>query len=329
MIEIDGSYGEGGGQILRTAIALSGITREGVRIYNIRVRRPNPGLAPQHLHAIHAAKILTNARVDFLRAGSKELVFIPEKSSGGSFRVDIGTAGSITLLLQCILPICVCSDEITEVKIRGGTDVAWSPPFDFLRWVLIPVLKKMGCDISLSLSKRGYYPKGGGEVLARIQPAKLGKICKVKHEERAIFGISHSSRLPGVAERQARAAEKKLEENGYNSSIRVEEKSYLSTGSGITIWSGCKSGSSLGEKGKRAEKVGGEAASSLLKELSSPAGVDVYLADQLLPFMAIGKGSKITTRELSLHATTNLWVIERFLGSIFKVEKGEIIKISS
>lgn len=329
MIEIDGSFGEGGGQIIRTSVALSAVTGEPVRITNIRANRPNPGLAAQHMNAVRAVGRLVDADTKNLRIASKTLEFIPKRVEGGKLNINIGTAGSITLLLQSLMPAALFADLPVEIDITGGTDVAWSPPIDFLRYVLRPILGQMGYEANVELIRRGYYPKGGGKVKATLNPAKLEGIELEKAANGGVKGISHCSKLPPhVVRRQKDAATRILEENGYDAEIRIERANYISTGNGITLYSGLKSGTSLGKKGKPAEEVGEEAASSLISELRSDSAVDKYVADQLIPYMGIAGDSKIVTSQLSEHTKTNIWLTERFLDVEFEVDVGDVVSIS-
>jgi RNA 3'-terminal phosphate cyclase (ATP) len=366
LIRIDGSYGEGGGQIIRTAIALSAVTATEVTISNIRSNRPKPGLKAQHMTAIRTAADMTGARISGLKSGSTELTFCPGDIRGGHYSMDIGTAGSITLLLQCLMPIASMSQESVSLDITGGTDVAWSPPIDYMAHVLLPVLAAMGLKCSIELYRRGYYPRGGGRVTAIIHPSALqaveldqeketdtkkgeegreaGKeremwmkteIVKDKGKEAGnepctVAGISHSSNLPPhVAQRQADAATAALEKAGYSSFIDTRPSSFPSTGSGITLWGGHAGGSALGKRGLPAEKVGRMAAREIITELDSGAVVDVHLADQLIPYMGLARGGSFTVREVSGHTRTNIWVAEQFLDVEFRIEeKKDVFKIS-
>ena len=327
MIEIDGSYGEGGGQILRTAIALSCVTGEAVKITKIRANRPKPGLAAQHLKGIEAAKIISNARVEGLRMGSTEVIFRPNGIKGGEIRVDIGTAGSITLIFQTILLPLVFAERESVVTITGGTDVAWSPPIDYFKNVTMMALREMGFNGSLEVVKRGYYPKGGGMVILKVTPSSLrGKQFERVDEE--VNGLSHCQNLPDhVAERQAKASKRFLASKGIEAEIEVEVLKGFSTGSGITIWSGYKGGSALGERGKRAEIVGEEAAKNFYREFSNPAAFDSHLADQIMPFAAIARGeTEYTVSEVTLHQKSNAYVINSFFPDAVKME-GKKIRI--
>jgi len=330
VIKIDGSYGEGGGQILRTSIALSCVTGKPVEVYNIRANRPKPGLAAQHLKGIEAAKIITNAEVEGLRLGSTKIVFKPKRLRGGKFRIDIGTAGSVTLILQTVLLPSILAEKESVIEITGGTDVAWSPPVDYFKNVTLKALRELGVKAEIELVKRGYYPKGGGFIRVYVEPSKLkGKEFKEIREK--IIGISHCQNLPEhVAKRQANAAKEYLKQKGLNVEISIEVRRGLSTGSGITIWSGYKGGNALGEKGKRAEDVGREAAENFYKEYSRDGVFDYHLADQVMAFAAIAKDKTIySTTEITLHQISNVYVIEKFLGKVIRInENNRVIEIS-
>jgi len=325
MIEIDGSYGEGGGQILRAAISLSCLTGKAVRISNIRANRPKPGLAAQHLKGIKAAKKLTDAEVEGLRLGSKTVIFKPGEVRSGRFRIDIGTAGSITLILQSILlPSLI---ERCEFTISGGTDVKWSPTADYFKNVTLPALSLFGVKCEFEVLRRGYYPKGGGIVRVKTEKSSLnGFDFKDYSGDEIIKGISHCSNLPDhVARRQAEAAKAFLEKQGFETEIEAKVVRGESTGSVITLWRSFKGGSSLGERGKRAEKVGEEAALNLANELNAGGVVDRHLADQLMVFAAVANGkSSYTTTEVTLHQKSNAYVIEKFLGDVIKFDNRRI-----
>ncbi|WP_297556086.1 RNA 3'-terminal phosphate cyclase [Thermococcus sp.] len=327
-VEINGSYGEGGGQILRTAVALSVITGRPVRIYNIRANRPNPGLRTQHLHGILALKELSNARVRGAQVGSTRLEFIPGKAEPKHIRVPIKTAGSITLVLQALLPAMAFTGGSFEVT--GGTDVPWSPPVDYLKNVTLFALERMGLRIRLKIKRRGHYPKGGGLVVGEVEPWEERKplIALEWRKIERFAGISHATNLPAhVAERQANAAEERLR-SFYSVPVEIEREvsRSLGPGSGIVVWAETDSlrlgGDALGKRGKPAEVVGREAADELLEGLTPRKAVDKFLGDQLIPFLAF-TGGEIGVAEITSHLVTNVWVVERFLGKIFEVE-GEV-----
>lgn len=329
MLEIDGSYGEGGGQLVRTAIALSAVTGKEIRVTNIRKKRPNPGLKQQHLKALETAARICEARISGLFPGSTELSFAPVEIRGGKYDIDIGTAGSITLLLQCIMPALPFAKEEVELTVKGGTDVAWSPTIDYLQHVTFRALEQLGYSGSVTLKEHGYYPKGGGKVSAFFEPCRLQGFNFLKEEEE-IRGISHASNLPAhVPLRQADSASTRLTEAGYSSQIETQSFEVSSTGSGITLWTGYIGGNALGERGLPAEKVGKCAADEIIPELRAGASVDIHLADQLIPYMALAGNSSYTVRELSLHAATNIWITEQFLDVKFRIkEKKGVFEVS-
>lgn len=323
MIEIDGAHGEGGGQILRTSIALSTLTGTAVRIFNIRANRPKPGLSYQHLTAIEVVAELSNGTATGLHKGSKVVEFQPGKLKGGRFSFDIGTAGSVTLVLQaCLLPL-LYARESTELLIRGGTDVKWSPPIDYFEHVFSALLRRMGADVKLELKARGYYPKGGGEVEVRIEPVNELRALDLSRATapKKINGVVHISKLPEhVLKRMKHSALKRLV--NYDVSIKDDMRDSPSAGAGIVLWTDTLSGaSSLGERGVPAEKVGAQAADVLLADIRAGATVDVFAADQVLTYLALAKGrSTFLTRTLSNHAKTGIWLIEQFLDTKFSAD---------
>lgn len=353
MITLDGSYLEGGGQILRTALALSMITQKPFKIENIRKNRPEPGLKAQHLECIRSFIELTEGKASAVGAekGSESIEFHPAKITRTSLNIDIGTAGSITLLLQSMLPAIVFGERNITLEIKGGTDTKWSPTFDYFREVILPHLLRFA-KIEAKLLKRGFYPKGGGIVNIKIKPHKLADYPEIdittQEEILLIDGKSFASKdLMGaeVAERQARSAEKEIKDMMDNfSHIRIEPEynDTLSTGSGITLWAILSSGKtrealeifekvqipvkigadSLGERGRKAEEIGKEAADRLIKEIKSSAPVDVHLADNLIPFLGM-TGGNLKVSEISNHTLTNIYTTEIFLGKKFIVNKEE------
>ena len=335
MIEIDGSIGEGGGQILRTAIAISTIIKEPIKIYNIRAKRKPPGIKLQHLIGIRTVAKLTNAEVEGAKIGSKTIIFEPKQIKINTLRANIATAGSISLILQAILPTLAFSPFKSKVEITGGTDVKWSPLIDYMRYVFLRQLKKMGYQIEIEIIRRGHYPKGGGMIrvyttpvrkLTPIREIELGEIKKVK-------GISHCVKLPRhVSERQAQAAERLLKLRGYDK-IEIEREWYrrdrdphLGPGSGIVLWTETDTNAilgadELGERGKRAEIVGKNVAKRLIQEIERGAPIDKHLCDMLPIYIAIADGtSVIITSKIESHAETTIKLLEKILDVKFSIE---------
>jgi RNA 3'-terminal phosphate cyclase (ATP) len=329
MIEIDGSYGEGGGAIVRNAVALSALTSKPINIKNIRANRPKSGLMPQHFNAINAVAQLSGAKCDKLNVGSSEISFKPGSISGGKFEIDIKTAGSITMVLQAFMIPAAFADSSVEITIKGGTDVRWSPSVDYLQNVTLKILEKMGYTAKMDIIRRGHYPRGGGIVKVKINPVKKLKPLKLNDlKVDKIKGVSHAVKLPKhVAVRQAESAENLFKENGFDAEIEVQHSDdTLGPGSGIVLWSEGYSrvgGSTIGERGLRAEKVGEKAAEELIYHISKGAALDKYMGDQIIPYMAIAGNSEVKTAELTLHATTNIYIAKVLLGKKFDV-KGNV-----
>ncbi|MBW2989694.1 RNA 3'-terminal phosphate cyclase [Candidatus Woesearchaeota archaeon] len=348
MIEIDGSYLEGGGQIARTALALSTITQKPFEIVNIRKGRDKPGLKNQHLFCIKALEKLCGSRAEGAELGSTSLRYWPGKIKGGTVAVDVGTAGSISLLLQSIIIPSMLADSKVRLRIKGGTDVSWSPQFDYMNNVIMPHMRRYA-DIEVSLIKRGYYPKGGGEVDIRIKPRSSlknegelpGIILTEQHNLIQIKGVSHASidlEKANVAERQAKSSKLTLSKLRCPIQIRAEYQDTLSTGSGITLWAVFSrdpdeinitepiilGADCLGKRGRRAEDVGKEAALRIIEEIKSGTPVDRHLADNLIPMMGLAPGSRIKVSCITDHTKTNVWVTEQFLPVRFKMDERSI-----
>lgn len=320
MLNINGAYGEGGGQILRTALSLSALLGIPVRIEAIRANRKKPGLLPQHLTALRALQEICHARVDGAVIGSEELRFTPGKVNPGGYSFDVGTAGSTSLIFQSLLLPLALSEGESMVRLKGGTHVPWSPPFHYLAMVFLPVLARMGIQVHMGLKKWGWYPKGGGEIEARIKPVKdllplsLGRPWNAGW----IRVLCASSHLPEhIRERERQEVEERLNQKDLAPSYELIEGPSPGQGNGVFIAAGgslAEAGfSSLGQRGKRAEQVADEAADSLLAFLESGASVEEHLADQVIPYLALAQGpSEILAQRISSHLKTNLWVVRQF-----------------
>lgn len=329
MIEIDCSTGEGGGQIIRTAVAVASIMDKPVHLYNIRENRTNPGLRAQHLKGLEALATLCNGKINGGAIGSKEVDFIPGEIQGQDLNINVGTAGSISLVLQTLmLPAIHCKNSVT-LRITGGTDVKWSPQIDYMKYVLLPLLRKMNYQGNIELEKRGYYPKGGGIVTVNINPCELKALNLTQAGNvTAIRGISHASSLlkkSKVAERQANKARGLIfEKHGLKTDISTAYGNSTSIGSGIVLWAETEhsviGASALGERGNPAEDVGEDAVLQLTRELTG--AVDRHAADQLVPYIAIA-GGKIKTSRVTEHCKTNVWVCNQF-GLNVEITNNEI-----
>jgi RNA 3'-terminal phosphate cyclase (ATP) len=335
LIRISGDLLEGGGQIVRTSVALAALTGKDVHVDKIRDKRPNPGLQAQHVTAVRALAAICNAEIDGVQQGSREIQFKPRSKIGGKFNFDVGTAGSIPLILQALMPCAAFAPNRVDLELTGGTDVRWSPTIDYVRLVVLPVLQLMGYKGSIQVLRRGHYPKGGGHVRMTIDPAQsLGALKLIDREQTpAVEGISHCVQLPShVAQRQATAAKEKLAAAGHQDArIAIEayppnHDPHVAPGSGITLIMKSANGSiiggdSIGERGKPAEKVGQEAAIKLLAEIESKAPIDRHLGDILIPYLAVAEGrSEIVVSQMTTHTLTNIRVAETIAGTQFNVQ---------
>jgi RNA 3'-terminal phosphate cyclase (ATP) len=333
-VEITGDMLEGGGQIIRTSLALAALLGKDVRLTKIRDKRPNPGLQAQHVTAVKALGVICDADTEGVLLGSRELVFKPRRHIGGKFSFDVGTAGSIPLILQALMPSAAFAPSPLEMHLTGGTDVRWSPTIDYLRMVVVPVLSILGYKAQVNLLRRGHYPKGGGEVAMTINPIRSLKAVRLIEppSSSGIEGISHCVRLPShVAQRQAATAMEKLSGAGYKD-VNIVLETYppdhdphFAPGSGITLFRKTEAGSiigadSVGERGKPAERVGEEAATRLLAEINSNAPIDRHLGDILIPYMVVAEGrSEIVVSEITMHTMTNIRVAEMMADVRFDV----------
>ncbi|MCX8151193.1 MAG: RNA 3'-terminal phosphate cyclase [Candidatus Bathyarchaeota archaeon] len=334
MLEIDGSKKSGSGTILRLSVALAAIKGEPLHIYNIRQNRPQVGLKPQHLESVLTAAKLCSAKIKGANIGSRELYFEPNAIDGGNIEVEIGTAGSIPMLFMSVLPICLFAEKPVQLHAsKGGTDTLHAPTINYLRYVFLPLLRRMGVDAEIEVQKYGYYPKGLGEAILQVKPTKklqpllleaFGQLQNVK-------GISVCTFLEDkkVAERQAKAARDYLSKEGLATDILlVNDKSNpQQKGSSITLWAQTDTGvilgaDAIGEPGKPSEVVGVSAAQKLGTEFWATATVDEHLADMLIPYMALTRGTAVfLTRTVSEHLETNIWLTEKILNTKFNLKK--------
>lgn len=336
VIELDGSTGEGGGQILRTALALSMCTGQALAIQRIRAKRPKPGLMRQHLTCVHAAAAICAATVEGDELGSQTLVFEPGKVRAGDYAFNVGTAGSCTLVLQTVLPALMLASGTSRVSLSGGTHNPMAPPFHFLERSFAPLLRRLGIGLELELRRLGFYPAGGGQIAATIRPAVNGMMpfdltdrgpaleayaeClapalpqavaarELAALQRALGWTAEQLRVPAVRQNEGPG-------NALLATLAYEHVSEVITG--------------FGEKGVSAEHVASLVAREVTAFQASDGALGPHLADQwMLPLAlavaARGGKASFTSSEMTEHARTNMGVIEKFLAVRFEVERSGI-----
>ncbi|MBU2540487.1 MAG: RNA 3'-terminal phosphate cyclase [Candidatus Omnitrophica bacterium] len=336
MLIIDGDYSEGGGQILRTAVALSIITRQPLKVINIRKRRPKPGLRPQHLAVLKALAEISKATTSGFDIGSQEIEFEPTyfASLDSQLEIDTQTSAAIGLVLQPLLLVAAFATSGLLCRIYGGTSGLGAMPVDYYKDIILPVLRHIGLRVDLEIIRYGFYPKGGGQVSLFVDGIKSSKplIRETQGKIKNINGLSVASKELAdkeVAQRQAKAGEDYLKRS-FDCPIKIDSL-YVDTesvGSQISLFAHTNKGVRLGadargEKGKASESVGRDAACLLEEEIASGAAVDRHLADNLIPWLAL-LGGRLKIARLTSHTKTNIWVCEQFFGKIFRVEENEV-----
>ena len=354
MIELDGSYGEGGGALVRSALALSVITGQAIHVKHIRAGREKGGLKAQHLCAIEALKEICGATTNDIQLGSEELFFTPGTLRKGKYEIDIGTAGSITLLLQALLPALLFVPGKVTLTIKGGTCGKWQASVDFLQQILLPLVERFAQKLQLRILKRGYYPEGGGEVVLEITPQfllanfngvrsllleleeKVQPIMLIEQgkleQVRGVINLSEQLAEREVGERLRSSLEIALADFNVPLSLRLDYAKTGSIGGEVLVW-GVLNGkapeetcilaaSALLEKQKKAEEIAQNVALDLKRIIESGNCVDDFLQDQLIIFMALRIGSQVRVRELTEHTKTNIYVCEKMLPVRFTFVKG-------
>jgi len=330
VITVDGAHGEGGGQLLRMAVALSTVTGTAVRIMNIRAGRLKPGMAAQHVTAVDAVRSMCGAEVNGVAVGSHELEFRPGPIRPGRYSFDVGTAGSVTLVLQACLPVAFAAPGPLQLTLTGGTDVRWSPPVDYVARVFLPLLRSMGGNADILLVRRGYYPRGGGRIEVNTRPtSRWAPLDSLEPGAvLAIRGIAHASHLrEDIPKRMKHAAMRRLHGRP---DVKIEERVYagdeaVGQGGAVVLWAETEHGilgaDALAERGKPSERVGEEAASVLAAELDGRGTLDVHAADQILPYLCLADGpSAISVRDATGHLRSLAWLLPQFLERTIRLQ---------
>ncbi len=333
MWEIDGAQKSGSGTIVRTAVALSAITGQALLIRNIRAKRDKPGLRPQHLTAVEAARVLTQAQLEGAVVGSSEVFFRPkDKPLGGEFAWDIGTAGSTTMLALALLPIAAFAQKPCVFRVRGGLFQDFAPSAFHTQHVLLEALRAMGLVAELRILRPGYVPKGGGEIELRVQPVSCSLASFRRTELQSplrFWGVALDSHLRErrVAERMAQRCQEELAKRALEAEFRIEhDESAVQPGAALALFAEDPTEARLGADqagapGRPAEKIGEYVAQSLLEDLDTGATVDRHLADQLILYAALAAGESVyVLPSLTDHVEANLWLVETLLGAKWELQ---------
>ena len=323
-VVVDGSRGEGGGQVLRTSLSLAALTGRPLKLHRIRAGRSRPGLRPQHLTAVRAVAAVCDARLRGDAIGSRVLSFEPQSlPQGATYRFDVqdvaehGSAGSVTLILQAMLWPLLFADGPSQVILQGGTHVPFSPPYHYVEHVFRPAVARFGVDVELQLDAWGWLPAGNGQLTAHIRPARgLQAVAFQPVEHDVVHGLAAVTNLPAhIAQRMTNRAANLLREAGLLSDVQPLRERGPGPGAGIFLWLSQAGFGQLGRKGYPADKVAEDAVAELLAFIDNgPAAVDHHLADQLLIPMALAEGhSTFTTHLLSLHTLTNASLVRKWM----------------
>ena len=320
-LKIDGAFGEGGGQIVRTAITLSCITKKAIILENIRQNRKNSGLKPQHLTAINILQKICNAKVDGADIGSETFKFIPSDVKEVSLKEDIGTAGSISLVLQVLIPVSAICQKKLELFIKGGTDVLWSPTIDYTQHVLSEAYTRLGINFSMKLIKRGYYPKGSGEVRIEVFPSKIRSISLIERSTKNLKLYCSFSKLPKeIIQEKIEKIESKLIEKKFVVESIIRKEDAMDSGSSILITS-IDDNSIIGIDSIY-DKKNNEFNLDLSRITENNLGVDENLADMLvLPASLTDNLTIFRVPKISKHLETNLYVTSKITGCKYGIGK--------
>jgi RNA 3'-terminal phosphate cyclase (ATP) len=331
-LELDGAHGEGGGQILRTALALAVARRRAVHLVRIRAQRPRPGLQPQHLTVVRALAAVSAAEVSGDALGSTELTFVPHGLRPGEYHFDVGalrgSAGSVALLFEALLLPLAQACGPSQLTLLGGTHVPWSPSVPYITDVVLPALELTGVRAHVTLRRPGWYPAGHGEIQAVVEPPGPAHGCTIDTASAAstATGVSVVSRLPAsIAERQRARALERLAAAGVEASIDLHvDADAVTPGTALFVAVRGRAGfTALGRRGLRAEAVADAAVDAFLAWRAAGAAIDAHLADQLLPFLAVAPSpSRLTSPELTSHLRTVAWVVEQFMPVRVSLSEG-------
>ena len=332
-IKIDGGWGEGGGQIIRSAVTLSAITGKPVEIENIRKNRKVPGLRPQHLLGVKILSKICQAKVEGLHVNSTSLKFFPTKGLDFDLQEDIGTAGSISLILQVLIPAVSLMKNSLKLSIIGGTDVPWSPTSDYTKHVFSEALSRIGINFTSEIKSRGYYPKGGGLVETQIQPCKNPRpISLLKRDTKETKLFCTYSQIPREAiEKETDTARNILAKNGFDCDITIKEENAQDKGCSMLVFSH-DSGSVTGSDGIYQKSLNGLGESVAKRFIESNLGIDLNLSDMLIvPLSLIKETSVFRVKQITKHLETNLFVAAKMTGcryGIGKLDDGFEVRIS-
>jgi len=336
---IDGGAKSGSGTIVRYSVALASLLGKEIRIQNIRQRRDKPGLRAQHLKVIQACAEMCHGVVENAAVGSKEITYIPrEKFKGGEYHWDIGTAGSTTMFAQALLPLACFAEKPSKFRLEGGLFQDFAPSAYHMKFVLLPLLKKMGIQAELEIIRPGYVPKGKGIIEIQVEPLEKLKPLNLIEQGKitSINGIALSSHLEEkkVSQRMAQECRKTLNAQGYKAEItEIYDESSLQEGAALAIYADTSSGSVIGSDragrpGRRSESIGRYVAQNFMEDVNTGAAVDRYIADQLIIYAGLAEGiSRYSIPRITEHVETNLWLIEEFLGARTKISGNLIIEI--
>ncbi len=336
IIRIDGSFGEGGGQILRSSLGLSLVTGKPVELYNIRAKRNRPGLLRQHLTAVNAAREISGGNVTGNHIGSDRVMFEPGSVTGGSYHFSVGTAGSTTLVLQALLPALLTAPGESHIILEGGTHNPMAPPFDFLQRSFLQVINRMGPEVSVSIKRYGFFPAGGGHIEVTVKPAEKMKSLDIMEKGGEVSRSASAlyAKIPEEIPRSEMDLVRRRLDLGEDS-LKVKEVRSPGPGNAVLIEVESENityvATAFGEKRVSRERVVGNAVKQVRNYLKADVPVGKYLADQLLIPMAMAGGGSFRTVEPSLHTMTNIEVIREFLDIDIRVkeenEKSWLIRV--